>query len=189
VRFQNVFGSKTFDAHVIDSGEDTSLRSFTYPGALEDRWVKGTSVRVEPQGAGPWMGHFLAGRESPNAVTLACDHPDEQHLVVVSDGAGYIVSAASPKDWREIPLRPIMGYCVARDRGVLVLFDYVRLIGIARDGATWHTPSLSWDGLRNVQCSGGKVTGQGWDAANSKFVGFEVDVISGKSSGGTSPPV
>ncbi|WP_116304342.1 hypothetical protein [Alkalilimnicola ehrlichii] len=188
MKFINYFGGKGFEVAVCDQEEDVGLRSFAYPGALEDRWVHGASILVRKGGCQPWVGHFSAGKESPNAVDLCCDHPDGKHIVVLAKGSGYVVSACDPSDWSELAVRPIMGYCAIHARKVLVLFDYTKLIGFLSDGTVWRTGSLSWDGLRNVRATDSAIVGEGWDAATGSFVGFEVDVRTGESSGGAAPP-
>jgi hypothetical protein len=187
MKFEKFFGNQTFDAHVWELDEPESCKSFAFPGALEDRWVAGISIKVEPEDAECWLGHFSAGRVSPSAASFCCAHPDGHRLVVVSRGIGYVVSAINPLDWQELSILPILGYCVASTHKVLVLFGYTRLIGLLPGGTAWKTTSLSWDGLRNVHLVNDKIHGEGWDAPTSSFVEFEVDIETGEAAGGTSP--
>ena len=110
--FKSIFGTTLFTMRLFEDS-DESLECFAYPGALQDRWVAGLSLRVDPRSREPWVGHFLAGNESPNAIILYCDHPDGNHLVAVSKGVAYIVDIEQPEKWSEISLRPIMGMCIS----------------------------------------------------------------------------
>jgi hypothetical protein len=181
------FGHARFSAAICEDDDDTEQLAYAYPGAVKDGWVAGISVRVQIDSSS-WVGHFSAGRESPNALSLCCAHPDGLQIVVIAKGLGYVVSSRQPEDWQLLAMRPIMGCCPAPDEGVLVLFGFTYALGLLSDGTAWRSQELSWDGLRNVRVAAGKVLGEGWDAPTSMFVPFELDVLTGKGSGGAMPP-
>lgn len=187
MKFQNLFEAESFTARSFED-TDELLDCFAYPGALQDRWVDGLSLRICPRDGRPWVGHFLAGRESRNAASFCCDHPDGIHILVVSRGIGYVVSASNPQDWVELPLRPVMGVSVSVAARSVVLFDYTKMLVLMSDGEKWQTPSLSWDGLKDVEEKEGKILGKGWDAPTGKMVEFEVDIATRKCVGGAAPP-
>jgi hypothetical protein len=189
IKFNEFFSPHEFHAEVISDDEDADkIATFCYPGAIPEAWVPGIAIRVRSITGGSWIGYFLQGKESPNGAELCCAHPDGKHIVVVSRGIPYIVSAADPKNWQEIPIRPVLGHCVAADEGVLLLYDYTKVIGLCANGNAWSTRSLSWDGLRSVRVVNGAVEGEGWDAPTSAYVPFRVDIKTGESTGGASPP-
>jgi hypothetical protein len=180
--------SPKFSVEVLHDDEDHGAVSYCYPGGLKDAWVPGVSLRISPASEDEWVGSFLRGKESPNGIDLCCLHPDGERLVVVSRGAGYIVSPRDPQKWEEIPFRPIVGYVFDSELMVLAMIDYTRVIGIGAKGYLWKTPSLSWDGFEDVKLSNGSLVGKGWDAAASRFVPFEVRLSDGAHNGGSSPP-
>jgi hypothetical protein len=188
IKFNDFFGQHEFHAEAISGDEDAAqIATFCYPGAISEAWVPGVAIRVSGITGGSWIGYFLQGKESPNGAELCCAHPDGKHIVVVSRGTPYIVNAADPKDWKEIPIRPVLGYCVAENEGVLILYDYTKVVGLCANGNTWSTLSLSWDGLRSVRAVNGVVEGEGWDASKSAYVPFRIEINTGKSTGGASP--
>ncbi|MDG2519388.1 hypothetical protein [Lysobacter soli] len=178
----------SFLAEVVSNEDDYNVPSYCYPGAETNAWVPGIAVRVTSASGAEWLGRFMQGEESPNGVDLCCIHPDGQRLVVVARGSGYVVAPENPSRWEEVPIRPILGHCFDDSSNTLVLFDYTRAIGVNRNGATWKTRSLSWDGLVDVGIKDGALAGKGWDAALSKWVDFVVRLDDGSSSGGASPP-
>ncbi|WP_395795591.1 hypothetical protein [Aquimonas sp.] len=178
----------SFLAEVVSSDSESEALSYCYPGAMLDAWVPGVAVRVVPSSGAEWLGYFMQGKESPNAIDLCCIHPDSERLIVVAKGAGYVVSPKTPTQWEEIPLRPILGHRFDEGSNTLVLFDYTRALGIGEKGYAWKTPSLSWDGLTDVEVKNGVLFGNGWDAASSRFVPFQVRLSDGIHSGGASPP-
>jgi hypothetical protein len=108
--------------------------------------------------------------------------------LVVAQGIAYVVSAQDPQDWGELPMRPVMGVCVSHKTRSVALFDYSKILVLTSDGNEWQTPSLSWDGLKDVNEIDGKIFGKGWDASTGKMVEFEVDIVARKCIGGASPP-
>lgn len=164
-----------------------SSSSYAYPGAIEGGWVEGLSVRVIDKFQREWVGHFSAGEESPNAADFCAPHPDGERLAVVSKGNGYIVLPEDPGQWEEIKFHPIIGCGLDSVTGTLFFYDYTKVFGIGAKGRSWKTASLSWDGLRNVKLSDGKITGDGWNAPDGAWVPFEIDLVDGRCSGGAAP--
>jgi hypothetical protein len=54
-------------------------------------------------------------------------------------------------------------------------------------GIAWTTERLTWEGLTIVDIKGDKLLGRGWDALADKEVPFEVDLRTGKHTGGAKP--
>jgi len=188
-KFQDIFGNCEFQAEVIpDDQENDSAPSYAYPGGIRGAWVPGLAVRIYEQANQNWVGHFLAGKESPKGLSLCCGHPDGKSVIVVSRGTAFVVRATSPATWLEIEVRPILGYCADNREKNLVLYGYTDMVGMRADGTMWRTPRLSWDGLRSVRIVNSTVLGEGWDASKSAYVPFEVDVTTGASTGGAAPP-
>lgn len=61
-------------------------------------------------------------------------------------------------------------------------------LALARLGPTgimWHTRRLSWDGFDQMQIVQGELTGLAWSPVDSGWHPFRVDLITGKSVGGS----
>lgn len=188
VEYQSFDKKTDFLVEVVDENHESGLDTYCYPGALVDAWVPGVAIIVTTSEGIKWHGHFMSGNDSPNGDDLCCIHPNGKSLVIVSKGSGYVVSIENPKNWIELPMRPIMGHCFDDETSTLILYGFTRLYGIQGDGIVWKTKSVSWDGLKSVILKDGKVHGEGWDAPSEKFVPFDVDIISGDSNGGARPP-
>jgi len=190
ITFQRFFGNVDFSAEILSDNDETpGIPAYSYPGAIPDAWVPGISVMVKnASDVGSWVGHFRQGRESPNGAQLCCAHPDGKNLVVVSRGAPFVVQVKHPAVWKELSVRPVLGYGVAAAEGVLVLYGFSTMMGLRSDGTLWTSRQLSWDEVRDVKVTNGKITGAGWDAPTSSFFPFEVDAWTGESVGGSAPP-
>ncbi|WAC71211.1 hypothetical protein OU995_16610 [Roseateles sp. SL47] len=181
------FGEHSF-ALLPFNEADEALECFAYPGYLPDRWMNGASIRFDAAPRASWVGHFLSGRESPNAVSFCCDHPDGVHALVIAGGIAYQVAPANPADWIELPIRPVMGGCASASANAVALFDYSRMLVLYADGDSWTSAAVSWDGLKNVRERNGVLFGDGWDAAENEPAPFEVDLRTRRTLGGAAPP-
>ncbi len=184
--FQNTFNA-LFRAWRA-SDPDCSKAIICYPGAIADARVEGVSVEFFPDSGDPWFGTFQNGDLSPNSVSYSGAHPNRTHAVVVSKGEGYIVNVFNPPEWEEIPIRPIMGVLVDELAGVMIAWDFVRMICLDRTGVRWKTPSISWDGIKDVSLAEGCVQATIWDAAASKEIVAKVAIADGKILGGAASP-
>ncbi len=54
-------------------------------------------------------------------------------------------------------------------------------------GLAWTSERLSWEGISITEISGQKLCGLGWDALTDKQVSFEVDLRTGRHTGGARP--
>jgi hypothetical protein len=151
--------------------------------------VKGSIFEIAPysDGCDLWVGTFASGDLSPNALTGVYSHPSPKHLLVVAKGEAYIVNVDNPLEHDHLKLIPVMGVVQVPGEEVTVLYDFTRLEAYGVSGRRWQTPSLSWDGLRNVTNDGKFVVGEGWDSPNNLWVPFRVDARDGSFFGGASP--
>lgn len=160
-----------------------------FPGAIKGAFVKGLSIEFILENHEAWFGSFEAGSISPNAANGFFRHPDPWKACVVSSGQGYVLDVRNPSDWSEIDLRPIMGVVEHAEAGVLILWDFTRFAAMGADGLRWKTPSISWDGIKDVRVSGDLIVSSVWDAATSKFCQVEVNANTGEFVGGASPQI
>lgn len=184
--FESLF-SVGYYVEVIKDYDSSDLITYSYPGALENKWVEGVMLEIYPKNREPWIGCFSGGSISPNAINFCCTHPDRISICVVAKGEGYLVNVDDPKKFGEIPLNPIMGVVIAKEQEILVFHDFTKFVAVSKDGIIWKTPSLSWDGIKNIEVKNGTVCADVWDAPNDKNISVEIDVETGSYQGGSSP--
>ena len=99
---------RSYRVKVLDELPTTKLRTLFFPGASEINGRDGLIVSVIPNQGSPWIGIFGFGFGG-EAVTALSSTPNASKLLVVSRGAGYIVSSENPSDWHGIrEIVPIM---------------------------------------------------------------------------------
>jgi hypothetical protein len=184
--FHNVFNAG-FHAERLPEPICSNI-TFCYPGAIPDARVDGVGIEFFPGNGDPWFATFARGNISPNSANFAGAHPNGTHAIVVSKGEGYIVNVSDPIDWKEIPILPIMGVLADELAGVVILWDFVRMICLDKTGIRWKTPRISWDGIKGVSLDEGRVQATIWDAPTSKYVTAYVAIANGELLGGASSP-
>lgn len=107
--------------------------------------------------------------------------------MIVSLGDGYLVDPENPDLWQTLPLQPVKGVLVDVPLGVIVLWDFIRFVCIDREGVRWRTPSLSWDGFRDVEIVEGVVVASAWDASLNARRKLQIAIGDGTAIGGASP--
>jgi hypothetical protein len=106
---------------------------------------------------------------------------------VVAGGYSYIVSAADPQRWEQVEQRPVVEVRVVAELQLLLFTGFTSVTAFGETGRRWTTERLSWEGLSITEIKGEKLLGTGWDALKDKDVAFEVDLRTGKSTGGARP--
>jgi hypothetical protein len=70
----------------------------------------------------------------------------------------------------------------------LILFvGFTSITALGSSGIAWTTERLTWEGVTITEINGSKLQGHGWDALADKEVPFEVDLKTGKHTGGAKP--
>jgi hypothetical protein len=160
---------------------------YHYPAELEEGDRSGVYLRVIPKQCRPWRGFFVLGFESDQVVSAVCSCPDPDSLCVLVGGYAYVVKASDPTEWFRVEQRPVTDLRVAYDLGLLLFVGFTSITALGHNGIQWTTGRLSWEGLSNVEIHGDKLRGQGWDAMADQEVPFEVDLLTGKHTGGARP--
>lgn len=185
--FKDNFGAR-FHADLVSAPESAKTQ-VCFPGAIQGGWVEGLGVEFFPEDGPPWYGSFARGDLSRNAVNFAGSCPDKTSALIVAKGEGYIVSSSDPKQWSELPLRPVMGVIADAGEELIVVWDFVRMVCIDCHGVRWKTHSISWDGIKDVFIRNGEVHANIWDAPNSCFNAARVNLDNGSVIGGSCPPL
>lgn len=181
--------SCAYDCTPLSEIPTSSARCIGFPDAIDGVCVNGPILKIEPhnENCAKWIGTFAWGGLSPKAATGVFSHPSPTKLLVVAKGDAYIVDVENPTGQEPISVLPVMGVVAIKDAGIVVLYDYTRVDAYDENGRRWRTPSLSWDGIRDVAYDGEHVVGMGWDPAKDKWVPFAINPCDGSYTGGASP--
>ena len=76
---------------------------------------------------------------------------------------------------------------VLSQQGLLLFVGFTSITAVGSSGIAWTTERLTWEGLTITDIDGDKLLGHGWDALADKEVPFEVDLKTGKHTGGARP--
>jgi hypothetical protein len=160
---------------------------YHYPVELEEGDRSGAYVRVTPQSGPAWVGFFALGFDSDQVVSQLCSTPDPDSFCVVVGGYAYVVKASSPTEWLRVEQRPVVDMRALPQQGLLLFAGFTLITAVGSAGILLTTERLSWEGLTITSIDGNKLLGHGWDALADKEVPFEVDVKTGKHTGGAKP--
>lgn len=143
---------------------------------------EGLVVRFEPRDGAHWVGNFQRALSSYDAVLR---HPDGEHVIVIAGGQGYAIDADNRRTIGLFGAAIVRAYDVESLGLVVVDHQGVAFEGIGREGRSWHTRRLSWDGFRNVEIGGTRLAGEAWNPMDELWHGFVVNLATGASSGGS----
>jgi hypothetical protein len=160
---------------------------YHYTGELVEGDRSGAYVRVTPQSGSAWAGFFALGFDSDQVVSQLCSTPDPERFCVVVGGYAYLVNASDHADWLRIEQRPVVDLRVLSQHGLLLFVGFTSIVAVGSLGIAWTTERLTWEGLTISAIDGDKLLGHGWEALADKEVPFEVDLKTGKHTGGARP--
>jgi hypothetical protein len=160
---------------------------YHYPVELEEGDRSGAYLRVIPQTGPAWVGFFALGFDSDQVVSAVCSSPDPDSFCIVVGGYAYVVSAVNTAQWLRVAQSPVVDLRVLMQQGLLLFAGFTSITTLGSSGILWTTERLTWEGLTIAEISGDKLIGSGWDAIADKEVPFEVDLKTGKHTGGARP--
>jgi hypothetical protein len=70
---------------------------------------------------------------------------------------------------------------------MMLYIGFTSITALGSSGILWTTERLTWEGLTITEIEGNRLLGHGWDALTDKEVPFEVDLQTGKHTGGARP--
>jgi hypothetical protein len=106
---------------------------------------------------------------------------------LVVSGYAYVVKAGNPAQWLRVQQSPVVDLRVLSQQGLLLFAGFTSITALGSSGIAWTTERLTWEGLTITEISGDKLLGRGWDALADKEVQFEVELKTGKHTGGARP--
>ena len=160
---------------------------YHFPAELEEGDRSGAYLRVTPKIGPAWAGFFALGFDSDQVVSEVCSTPDPDSFCAVVGGYAYLVKAGDPAQWLRVEQSPVVDLRVLSQQGLLLFAGFTSITAMDTSGIAWTTERLTWEGLTIVGIKGEKLLGRGWDAPADKEVGFEVDLKTGKHTGGARP--
>jgi hypothetical protein len=160
---------------------------YHYPLELEEGDRNGVYLRVTPKAGPAWAGFFAQGFDSDQVVSEVCSSPDPESFCAVVGGYAYIVKVDNPAQWLRIEQRPVVDLRVLTQHGLLLFAGFTSITAVNASGIAWTTERLTWEGLTITEISGDTLRGHGWDALADKEAPFEVDLKTGKHTGGARP--
>lgn len=127
-----------------------------------------------------WVGNFQPGL---GGVDTAVDHPDGRRLIVIAGGQGYVVDPEDPS-YRDFFGGQIEVVLPLPNPGLL-LGNGLWFEAIGPEGLLWRSDRISWDGMRSLKITGPNLSGEAWDPLSDSWVPFALDLITGRSRGGS----
>lgn len=180
---------RNYEAKVLESAPPVHPleRLYHYPVELEEGDRSGAYLRIVPQERPAWNGFFALGFESDQVINAICSCPDPDSLCVVVGGYAYVVKATDPASWFRVEQRPVTDLRPVSQHELLLFTGFTTITAVGKAGLKWTTERLSWEGISITEIAGAKLRGLGWDALTDKQVAFEVDLLTGKHTGGARP--
>lgn len=170
-----------FEFKVIDSPEETKLDFYCFPGALKGGWVVGAAVEFTQFG---WCGSFANGGISPKGITGVYSFPDENKLLIIAKGKGYLVNPSEPEATLELKELPIIGVFSSSKYSLIIIHDFVRFTAYGLNGVEWKTPPMSYDGIKIQTITDDVISGSAWSAPENKWLDFKLQMQTGAYEGG-----
>ena len=159
-------------------------RQFVYPVQVDEVEHGALEIMIRPAGSGPFLATCalgFAGSAVPTGV-WAC--PDAAWICTVAGGYAYLIDTRDPARWEQVVYRPVTAVIVVAEQHLLLFSSFHSLFAWGRDGKAWQTGRLSWDGIRITSIQRETLLGLGWDMKTDQELPFEVDLKTGKHSGG-----
>jgi hypothetical protein len=158
-----------------------------FPAQLEEGDRTGVYLRVTSKNSNTWIGFFALGFASAEVARGVYSCPDSESLCAVVGGYAYVVNASDPQRWVQLELRPVIQVKPVPDLKLLLFAGFTHISGLGESNQLWTTERLSWEGISIHDIQGTTLHGMGWDMITDKEVAFEVDLLTGKSTGGARP--
>ena len=159
-------------------------RQFVYPVQVDEVEHGALEIMIRPANSGPFLATCalgFAGSAVPTGV-WAC--PDAAWICAVAGGYAYLIDTRDPARWEQVVYRPVTAVTVVAEQDLLLFSSFHSLLARGREGKAWQTGRLSWDGIRITSIQGETLLGFGWDMKTDQELSFEVDLKTGKHSGG-----
>jgi hypothetical protein len=131
-----------------------------------------------------WFANFAPGSGGPTSVYV---HPNGAEVLVFAQGDCWVLDPES-RNASLLTTGVDVVLPVPGSQDLVLGRDGLALRRLGAHGLCWHTRRFSWDGLDALEVKDGQILGNAWDALDNQWVPFEVDLTSGRATGGASAP-
>jgi hypothetical protein len=155
-------------------------------GGWTGSWVghsEGTVVRFHPHTRDAWIGNFQPG--SAGGWEDVLEHPNGQHIIVLSRGQGYVIDPETRQLVLTFP-REIQHVVELPKLQAIAFSDGLCFEAIRSDGIWWQSPRISWDEIRSIKVDGTILRGEASapSADGNDWVPFTLDLMTGQCEDG-----
>ena len=84
-----------------------------------------------------------------------------------------------PEHATHIPLKPVVEVRVLPTHSLLIFAGFHTILAWGTDGEAWHSPKLSWEGIRITGIKGYILHGTGWDLLTDREYPFALNLRTG----------
>ena len=169
-------------------------RHYIYPAQVDEVEKGALEVlvqpAVEPGPASPSSQPFLAtcalGFRDPAAPTGLWSMPHPDWLCAVSGGYAYLIDTAHPERFTHLRYRPVLhleSYLPTNknpSEGLLLFIGHHTILAWGREGESWESDRLSWEGVTIERIESGYLHGRGWDLMTDRETPFTLDLANGR---------
>jgi hypothetical protein len=128
-------------------------------------------------GKASWVGSFEIGHANVTTVSLM---PDDKHLFISAEGAGYIIDLESRTLVETIGMQ-VAGVMMDYPRTVFVVdHNGMSLEAFGRTGRLWKTDPIGSGGFREMAITDWSIVGEARQPSPRMWAGFSVDLASGE---------
>jgi hypothetical protein len=121
-----------------------------------------------------WIGSFEIGSMSDCTVLMM---PDDKHLFVSAQGAGYIIDLLSRRLVATVGTEVVE--VIGFPMGLFVVNHNVSLQAFGRKGVLWKTGRISCGGFRGVVVTESRLIGEALHPRRHEWCGFVLDMATG----------
>ena len=148
----------------------------------ESYYSTGFPVRIYKNDKSSWVANFKLGWTDFCSVY---EIPNQSNLLVIAGGTLYIMNPENEKPLKVVGVGFENG--ITTENGKIVLQDETDLTIIEQNGQYWRTERISWDGIKELEINGSKLTGLSYDPIDDKneWVKFTLDIETKKLEGGS----
>jgi hypothetical protein len=163
-------------AEVLDTPPSSDEAVIAFPPEERDSGRGCIFLRIGI-GEASWIGSFEIGRMSVSTISMM---PDDKHLFVSAEGAGYIIDLKSRTLVEEIGLD--VARVLVNERGTLFIVDHngLSLEAFGRSGRLWKTDPIGCGGIRDTALTNTRLIGETRQPYPPWWVGFSVKLATGE---------
>jgi len=163
-------------------------RQFTYPQQIageEDALARGALLLlIHPANHPAFLATCALGFTDPSMPTGIFSCPNPRELCALAGGYAYLIDTSDPTRSTHLPLKPVAEVLPLPAHNLLLFVGFHTLLAWGADGLAWHTPRLTWDGLRITRIDGDTLHGLAWNMPSDKDVPFTIHLPTGAHTGG-----